>query len=113
MIQKIRHIRISGGVPKNTSFNKQVLLLDQILKKKMTEGKITLIQITLMQDLTQRSFWSNITRREKLCKVQDAHQDVITVYADATIAFPIFSTVCNRTTIITKNKKTKKNCLKN
>ena len=82
-------LEIGGGVPKNTA-QQTGPLLDQILRRE-DGGQDYIIQITDARPDTGGLSGATLQEGKSWGKVQDAHDDVITVYADATIAFPILA----------------------
>lgn len=82
-------VEIGGGVPKNTA-QQTGPLLDQILGLGHG-GQDYIIQITDARPDTGGLSGATLQEGKSWGKVQDSHEDIITVYADATIAFPILS----------------------
>ncbi len=82
-------VEIGGGVPKNTA-QQTGPLLDQILRRN-DGGQDYIIQITDARPDTGGLSGATLQEGKSWGKVQDAHKDMITVYADATIAFPIIA----------------------
>ena len=82
-------LEIGGGVPKNTA-QQTGPLLDQILRRE-DGGQDYIIQITDARPDTGGLSGATLQEGKSWGKVQDAHDGVITVYADATIAFPILA----------------------
>ena len=82
-------VELGGGVPKNTA-QQTGPLLDQILKRN-DGGQDYVIQITDARPDTGGLSGATLQEGKSWGKVQDAHHDMITVYADATIAFPILA----------------------
>ncbi len=82
-------VEIGGGVPKNTA-QQTGPLLDQILRKN-TGGQNYIIQITDAHPDTGGLSGATLQEGKSWGKVHNAHKDMITVYADATIAFPIIA----------------------
>ena len=82
-------VEIGGGVPKNTA-QQTGPLLDQILGLEHG-GQDYIIQITDARPDTGGLSGATLQEGKSWGKVQDSHEDIITVYADATIAFPILS----------------------
>jgi deoxyhypusine synthase len=80
-------VEIGGGVPKNTA-QQTGPLLDQILGLGHG-GQNYIIQITDARPDTGGLSGATLQEGKSWGKVKDAHEDVIMVYADATIAFPI------------------------
>ena len=64
--------------------------LDQILKRN-DGGQDYIIQITDARPDTGGLSGATLQEGKSWGKVQDSHNDLITVYADATIAFPIIA----------------------
>ncbi|MCY3853979.1 MAG: deoxyhypusine synthase [Thaumarchaeota archaeon] len=96
-------VEIGGGVPKNTA-QQTGPLLDQILRKNVG-GQDYIIQITDARPDTGGLSGATLQESKSWGKVHDAHKDMVTVYADATIAFPILALyVLNKT----KKRKHKK-----
>lgn len=82
-------LEIGGGVPKNTA-QQTGPLLDQILRRD-DGGQDYIIQITDARPDTGGLSGATLQEGKSWGKVQNAHEGVITVYADATIAFPILA----------------------
>ncbi len=82
-------LELGGGVPKNTA-QQTGPLLDQILKRN-DGGQDYVIQITDARPDTGGLSGATLQEGKSWGKVQDAHNDMVTVYADATIAFPILA----------------------
>lgn len=82
-------IELGGGVPKNTA-QQTGPLVDQILRQDVG-GQDYIIQITDARPDTGGLSGATLQEGKSWGKVQDAHNDVVTVYADATIAFPILA----------------------
>jgi len=82
-------VEIGGGVPKNTA-QQTGPLLDQILRRN-DGGQDYIIQITDARPDTGGLSGATLQEGKSWGKVQDAHEGVVTVYADATIAFPILA----------------------
>ena len=80
-------VEIGGGVPKNTA-QQTGPLLDQILELGHG-GQNYIIQITDARPDTGGLSGATLQEGKSWGKVKDAHEDVIMVYTDATIAFPI------------------------
>jgi len=80
-------VEIGGGVPKNTA-QQTGPLLDQILGLGHG-GQNYIIQITDARPDTGGLSGATLQEGKSWGKVKDAHEDVIMVYADATIAFPV------------------------
>ena len=82
-------LELGGGVPKNTA-QQTGPLLDQILRKDHG-GQDYIIQITDARPDTGGLSGATLQEGKSWGKVHDAHHDMVTVYADATIAFPILA----------------------
>jgi len=82
-------LELGGGVPKNTA-QQTGPMLDQILKRN-DGGQDYVIQITDARPDTGGLSGATLQEGKSWGKVQDAHHGMITVYADATIAFPILA----------------------
>jgi len=82
-------VEIGGGVPKNTA-QQTGPLLDQILGLGHG-GQNYIVQITDARPDTGGLSGATLQEGKSWGKVKDSHEDVIMVYADATIAFPILS----------------------
>lgn len=82
-------VELGGGVPKNTA-QQTGPLLDQILRRN-DGGQDYVIQITDARPDTGGLSGATLQEGKSWGKVQDAHHDMITVYADSTIAFPILA----------------------
>jgi deoxyhypusine synthase len=82
-------VEIGGGVPKNTA-QQTGPLLDQILGRN-DGGQDYIIQITDARPDTGGLSGATLAEGKSWGKVQDAHVGTVTVYADATIAFPILA----------------------
>jgi len=80
-------LELGGGVPKNTA-QQTGPLLDQILRRD-DGGQDYIIQITDARPDTGGLSGATLQEGKSWGKVQDAHNGMVTVYADATIAFPI------------------------
>lgn len=80
-------LELGGGVPKNTA-QQTGPLLDQILRRN-DGGQDYVIQITDARPDTGGLSGATLQEGKSWGKVQDAHHGMVTVYADATIAFPI------------------------
>ncbi|MBI5377913.1 MAG: deoxyhypusine synthase [Thaumarchaeota archaeon] len=80
-------LELGGGVPKNTA-QQTGPLLDQILGLGHG-GQSYIIQITDARPDTGGLSGATLQEGKSWGKIKDSHEDVITVYADATIAFPI------------------------
>ena len=91
---------LGGGVPKNTA-QQTGPLLDQILRRD-DGGQDYVIQITDARPDTGGLSGATQQEGKSWGKVQDAHKGMITVYADATIAFPILALY------VLSNQKTRK-----
>ena len=82
-------VELGGGVPKNTA-QQTGPLLDQILRRD-DGGQDYVIQITDARPDTGGLSGATLQEGKSWGKVQDAHHGMVTVYADATIAFPILA----------------------
>ncbi|MHA7647139.1 homospermidine biosynthesis protein [Nitrosopumilus sp. S4] len=82
-------LELGGGVPKNTA-QQTGPLLDQILRRN-DGGQDYIIQITDARPDTGGLSGATLQEGKSWGKVQDSHQDIVTVYADTTIAFPILA----------------------
>ena len=82
-------VELGGGVPKNAA-QQTGPLLDQILKRD-DGGQDYIIQITDARPDTGGLSGATLQEGKSWGKVQDAHNGMVTVYADATIAFPILA----------------------
>jgi len=82
-------LELGGGVPKNTA-QQTGPLLDQILRRN-DGGQDYIIQITDARPDTGGLSGATLQEGKSWGKVQHAHQGMITVYADTTIAFPILA----------------------
>ncbi|MFZ8908581.1 MAG: deoxyhypusine synthase family protein, partial [Nitrosopumilaceae archaeon] len=91
---------IGGGVPKNTA-QQTGPLLDQILRRN-DGGQDYIIQITDARPDTGGLSGATLQEGKSWGKVQNSHEGVVTVYADATIAFPILALY------VLSNQKTRK-----
>jgi len=82
-------VELGGGVPKNSA-QQTGPLLDQILRRN-DGGQDYIIQITDARPDTGGLSGATLEEGKSWGKVQDSHHDLITVYADTTIAFPILA----------------------
>lgn len=82
-------IELGGGVPKNTA-QQTGPLLDQILRRNHG-GQDYIVQITDARPDTGGLSGATLQEGKSWGKIQDAHNGNVTVYADATIAFPILA----------------------
>jgi len=82
-------VELGGGVPKNTA-QQTGPLLDQILRQNVG-GQDYIIQITDARPDSGGLSGATLHEGKSWGKVQDAQHDMVTVYADATIAFPILA----------------------
>ena len=82
-------VELGGGVPKNSA-QQTGPLLDQILRRE-DGGQDYIIQITDARPDTGGLSGATLQEGKSWGKVHDAHKDMITVYADSTIAFPILA----------------------
>ena len=80
-------IELGGGVPKNTA-QQTGPTLDQILDFGHG-GQNYIIQLTDARPDTGGLSGATLQEGKSWGKIKDSHEDVITVYADATIAFPV------------------------
>ena len=93
-------VELGGGVPKNAA-QQTGPLLDQILRRN-DGGQDYIIQITDARPDTGGLSGATLQEGKSWGKVQDAHNGMVTVYADATIAFPILALY------VLSNQKTRK-----
>ena len=93
-------LELGGGVPKNTA-QQTAPLLDQILRRN-DDGQDYIVQITDARPDTGGLSGASLQEGKSWGKVQDAHEGLVTVYADATIAFPILALY------VLSNQKTRK-----
>jgi deoxyhypusine synthase len=93
-------LELGGGVPKNTA-QQTGPLLDQILRRN-DGGQDYIIQITDARPDTGGLSGATLQEGKSWGKVQDSDQGLVTVYADATIAFPILALY------VLSNQKTRK-----
>ncbi len=82
-------LELGGGVPKNSA-QQTGPLLDQILRKNHG-GQDYIIQITDARPDTGGLSGATLQEGKSWGKVQDSHQDMIVVYADTTIVFPLLA----------------------
>ena len=82
-------VELGGGVPKNSA-QQTGPLLDQILRKNHG-GQDYIIQITDARPDTGGLSGATLQEGKSWGKVQDSHQDMVVVYADTTIAFPLLA----------------------
>ena len=82
-------LELGGGVPKNTA-QQTGPLLDQILRRD-DGGQDYIIQITDARPDTGGLSGATLQEGKSWGKIQDANDGMVTVYADATIAFPILA----------------------
>ncbi len=82
-------LELGGGVPKNTA-QQTGPLLDQILRRN-DGGQDYIIQVTDARPDTGGLSGATLQEGKSWGKIQDAHSGAVTVYADATIAFPILA----------------------
>ena len=82
-------LELGGGVPKNTA-QQTGPLLDQILRRQ-DGGQDYIIQITDARPDTGGLSGATLQEGKSWGKVQDPRRGMVTVYADATIAFPILA----------------------
>ncbi len=93
-------LELGGGVPKNTA-QQTGPLLDQILRRD-DGGQDYIIQITDARPDTGGLSGATLQEGKSWGKVKDSDQGLVTVYADATIAFPILALY------VLSNQKTRK-----
>jgi len=93
-------LELGGGVPKNTA-QQTGPLLDQILRRD-DGGQDYIIQITDARPDTGGLSGATLQEGKSWGKVQNSDQGLVTVYADATIAFPILALY------VLSNQKTRK-----
>ena len=82
-------LELGGGVPKNTA-QQTGPLLDQILRRN-DGGQDYIIQITDARPDTGGLSGATLQEGKSWGKIHDAHEGMVTVYADTTIAFPILA----------------------
>ena len=82
-------VELGGGVPKNTA-QQTGPLLDQILRRG-DGGQDYIVQITDARPDTGGLSGATLQEGKSWGKIRDAHEGMVTVYADATIAFPILA----------------------
>ena len=82
-------IEIGGGVPKNTA-QQTGPLLDQILRRN-DGGQDYIVQVTDARPDTGGLSGATLQEGKSWGKIQDANKDMVTVYSDSTIAFPIMA----------------------
>lgn len=82
-------LELGGGVPKNAA-QQTAPLLDQILRRG-NGGQDYIIQITDARPDTGGLSGATLQEGKSWGKVKNASQDMVTVYADSTIAFPILA----------------------
>lgn len=82
-------LELGGGVPKNTA-QQTGPLLDQILRR-ADGGQDHIIQITDARPDTGGLSGATLQEGKSWGKIQDARRGLVTVYADATIAFPVLA----------------------
>ncbi|ABK76895.1 deoxyhypusine synthase [Cenarchaeum symbiosum A] len=82
-------VELGGGVPKNAA-QQTGPLLDQILRRDHG-GQDYIIQVTDARPDTGGLSGATLQEGKSWGKVQDAHEGMVTVYSDATIAFPIMA----------------------
>jgi len=93
-------LELGGGVPKNTA-QQTAPLLDQILRRD-DGGQDYVIQITDARPDTGGLSGATLQEGKSWGKVQSSEQGLVTVYTDATIAFPILALY------VLSNQKTRK-----
>jgi deoxyhypusine synthase len=82
-------LELGGGVPKNTA-QQTGPMLDQILQRD-DGGQDYIIQITDARPDTGGLSGATLQEGKSWGKVQDAHEGLVTVYTDSSIAFPIIA----------------------
>ena len=82
-------LELGGGVPKNTA-QQTGPLLDQILRRG-NGGQDYIIQITDARPDTGGLSGATLQEGKSWGKVRDAHEGMVTVYADATVALPLIA----------------------
>ena len=82
-------VELGGGVPKNTA-QQTGPMLDQILRQG-NGGQDYIVQITDARPDTGGLSGATLQEGKSWGKVHDSHHDLVTVYADVTIAFPIMA----------------------
>lgn len=82
-------VELGGGVPKNTA-QQTGPLLDQILRRN-DGGQDYIIQVTDARPDTGGLSGATLQEGKSWGKIQDTRQGMATVYADATIVFPILA----------------------
>ena len=82
-------IELGGGVPKNSA-QQTGPLLDQILRKH-DGGQDYIIQMTDARPDTGGLSGATLQEGKSWGKVQDSHQDMVVVYGDTTILFPLLA----------------------
>ncbi len=82
-------VELGGGVPKNAA-QQTGPLLDQILRR-ADGGQDYIIQITDARPDTGGLSGATLEEGKSWGKIQDPHKDMVMVYADTTIAFPILA----------------------
>jgi len=93
-------LELGGGVPKNSA-QQTAPLLDQILRRDYG-GQDYVIQITDARPDTGGLSGATLQEGKSWGKVQNSDQGLVTVYTDATIAFPILALY------VLSNQKTRK-----
>lgn len=93
-------LELGGGVPKNTA-QQTGPLLDQILRRGHG-GQNYIVQITDARPDTGGLSGATLQEGKSWGKIKDAHSGMVTVYADATIAFPILALY-----VLSKNERRK------
>jgi len=93
-------LELGGGVPKNAA-QQTGPLLDQILRRN-DGGQDYIIQITDARPDTGGLSGATLQEGKSWGKVQNSHEGLVTVYADATIVFPILALY------VLSNQKTRK-----
>lgn len=82
-------VELGGGVPKNTA-QQTGPLLDQILRRN-DGGQDYVIQVTDARPDTGGLSGATLQEGKSWGKIKDSHRGNATVYADATIAFPLMA----------------------
>jgi len=93
-------LELGGGVPKNAA-QQTGPLLDQILRRN-DGGQDYIIQITDARPDTGGLSGATLQEEKSWGKVKNSHEGLVTVYADATIVFPILALY------VLSNQKTRK-----
>jgi len=82
-------VELGGGVPKNSA-QQTGPLLDQILRKH-DGGQDYIIQMTDARPDTGGLSGATLQEGKSWGKVKDSHQDMVVVYGDTTILFPLLA----------------------